>query len=136
MSAAADGTPTGQHGDDRPRVKIDGLLLAHQQPQCSIDTGAKTKKHEIIGRPDVVQHLGEKARRVSMRGHCYRDEGHELIEMRKKSTIHIRHVDFVGDVVLEDISVEPEGAYGGKRHGWWRYMYRLEAVEAIPPERR
>jgi hypothetical protein len=117
----------------RPRIEIGGLLLAYRYPQLSKDTGTKTKKHEIIGRPDVVQNMGPKAIRVSLRGHCYRDEAFELLDMRFEDYVSLRHPDFNGDVVVEEVSIEPEGARGGRRRSMWRYIYRIEAVEISPP---
>ena len=129
---------------ERPSAVIDivgadqpSLELEYKYPLFDTTGESRTVVHSPIGETSVVQHMGAKARKMTMRGHCYRDEAEIIKTFTEYAKIGIKSDGFTGYVVVNDFSIEHTKAKGGKRpehtHTNKNYRYRLSLTETSAP---
>lgn len=116
--------------EERPRTKFGGIELEFSFPLLDIDESAEKIEHTVLpveegGETTVIQSLGQDAARMTLRGDCYRFEVVELDELPGQ-TVALRHPRFSGDVFVDDLSTQPEGAKDSTDQ---RYTFRADLIE-------
>lgn len=124
---------------DRRTVRFDpstgqAFELEYQFPLTDKRTGARTATLEPIGTADIVQHLGQKATRVTFRGHCYEDEAQQIEQLTEFEQVQIRSQRFTGVAVVETAETMATGSGGGKRPDITNRQldYRIDASQVNP----
>ena len=119
-------------GNDEPPLELE-----YQFPMTDSENASRTNELKPIGERSVIQHMGAKAEKLTMRGHCYRDERDFLRTLTDYSTIEIRSAEFTGYVVANRCKIDHTKNKGGKRpantHANKNYDFRLDLTETSAP---
>lgn len=73
-------------------------LVNKQQPHTTV-------VHEVVGKPNQVQHLGRGAKRIEIRGECFADDA-EFID-KLTGEISVTTPRFQGQAVVADTDTDP-----------------------------
>jgi hypothetical protein len=118
--------------EERPRTNFGGIELEFSFPLLDIEETATKIEHTLLpttasGGEDttVIQSLGQEAARLTLRGDCYRFEVEELDEFPGQ-VVSLRHPRFSGDVFVDSLSTQPEGAKDSTDQ---RYSFRADLIE-------
>lgn len=118
--------------DTRPITRLGDIVFERfPHPPLDVDGGSKTSRHEPIGAPDVVDHMGRKAKSFTLRGHCHPDTATQIDELSDKSEHELRHSRWSGRVLVEDHNTESDGAFLDPEQGILRYTYTIGLTEIV-----
>ena len=113
------------------------LELEYRFPMTDVENSARTTEHKPIGARTVVQHMGAEAEKLTMRGHCYRDERDFLRTLTDHSKIEITSEEFTGYAVVTRCKIDHTKNKGGVRpentHTNKNYNYTLSLTETSAP---
>lgn len=111
-------------------VRSDGrtVTFEYEYPYVSTRGGTNTVTHEPIGEEPVHQSLGPAGETVEISGNCYLDEANFLSNLPEGAEIDVRTDRWVGEGLVDTVSVDPTGEGGGERPGVRNrvYEYRLK----------
>ena len=115
----------------------ESVEMEYRFPMTDSLTESRTNELKPIGEESVIQHMGAKAEKLTMRGHCYRDERDFLRTLKDYAKVEIKSAEFTGYVVVKRCDIEHTKNKGGKRpentHANKNYNYRLNCTETSAP---
>lgn len=116
------------------------IELTYQFPMVDTSSNSRTVKHEPIGAPTVVDHMGASAQEITVQGHCYRDEANKIDNLTDGGRVEIVTDRWRGTAIVDQAETNATGAGGGARSGvdsnrLFDYRITLLEVEGAAPVR-
>lgn len=110
----------------------DTIQLTYQFPMVNTSSNSRTVKHEPIGEPTVVDHMGDSAQEITAKGHCYRDEANQIDNLTSDGRIQIITDRWRGTAIVDQATTDARGSGGGHRNGVAEnrlFDYRIDLLE-------
>ena len=115
---------------NRPTTRLGSITFDRfPHPPLDVNGGSRTHTHEVIGAPDVTDHLGQTARSFTMRGHCDPETASRIDDLSEESEHELRHSRWSGRVIVTDHATESDGAFLEPGAEIIRYSYTIDMVE-------
>lgn len=124
--------PADENGEPIEPVDENRIMLEYQFPMVDTSSNSRTVKHEPIGEPTVVDHMGDSAQEITVQGHCYRDEANQIDNLTEDGRIIIITDRWRGTAIVDQAETSATGAGGGHRNGVEQnrlFDYRLNLLE-------
>ncbi len=112
----------------RDPTRLGSLNFTYEQPDISVDTSARTTKHNLIDDDVVVQKIGREPDTVNISGVCTRSEAKQIDQFVDLNTsITLRSERWSGDVIVTDTATDPMKAKDS--NGNWLYDCQITCME-------
>lgn len=118
--------------DENGSAVGDQIELTYRFPMVDTSSSSRTVKHEPIGEPTVVDHMGDSAQEITAQGHCYRDEANQIDNLTEDGRVQIITDRWRGTAIVDQAETTATGSGGGARNGVREnrlFDYRITLLE-------
>jgi len=113
---------------NRDPARLGSINFSYEQPDISVDTSARTAKHNLIDDDVVVQRIGRDPDTISIAGVCTLSETEKIDNLVKDGkVISLRSNRRSCDVIVTDTATDPLNAKDSD--GNWLYDFQITCME-------